>query len=289
MQRFAMRYAPTVADMLDGINVGLVHFVLPSNHANQSELLYELPDGRVHPTIAAATAASKAGQNDRVIVNAHYDHDGAGYIESIAAAKDAVKYIGMNLPLVDSTTDCVVISGDGVVIAGFRIKPATGTTGVIVDTCDHWVIRDNKILHEAHAASSYCIELGNTAAANYGLIENNYIKDGLNGIWFEIVNDLVCRYNTFSQTSVASAINVEETLTDGTALRNFFYKNMMLAHATTSTGFKLANDTSLSHFIAENVIIGAATPITQDKFDEGVGPNYIYSATGVAATVDPTA
>jgi hypothetical protein len=283
-----MRYAPTVGDFLNGVHIGKVHFVIPPGHAQAQDILYDVPEGRDHPTIAAAVAASKAGQNDRVVVNAHYDHDGAGYIEQLAAAKDAVKFIGMNLPLLDHTDDCVAISGDGVVIAGFRIKPATGKSGVIIDGCDHWVIRDNKILCEAHAAASYGIEVGNTTAANYGLIQGNQIDKGLTGIWFEIANDMVIRNNILTQTSVASAINIEETVADGTALRNFIVDNFLMTHATTSVGIKLANDTAYSHFVSRNVIIGAATPITQDKWDEGLGTdNIIYANAAVPTTVDP--
>jgi len=163
-------------------------------------------------------------------------------------------------------------------------------SGIVVDSSDHFVIRDNVISHEATAAGSYCMELGNTAAANFGRVLRNQLVSGLNGIWMEIVNNLIIKDNFIAVTGAASTIGIEETITDGTALNIFILDNFIVGHETTASGIVLTNDTSLSHWIAGNTILGVSTPITQDKFDEGVASNnIIYGGGAVIATVDPTA
>jgi hypothetical protein len=289
--KFKMHDSPSVADVLLGINIGKVWYAIPPANTNLGDLKYDIPEGRVLPTITAGNAALVAGQNDHLVICAHSDHDTDEWAEAtIALAKHSINIIGLNKPRIGGAADIFTLAGaDNTVLAGLFIQPASGMSGIVVDSSDHWTIRDCIVSHEATAAASYCLEIGNTAAANFGKIVNNYLFSGLNGAFLEICNDLLIKGNIFAQTGAASTIGIEETLTDGTALRIFIVDNYILMHETTATGIKLANDTSLSHFISNNHIIGAATPITQDKFDEGVGPNYIYSATAVAATVDPTA
>jgi hypothetical protein len=289
--RFKIHDSPSVADVLLGINIGKVWYAIPPANTNLNDLKYDLPVDRVLPTITAGNAALVAGQNDHLVICANSDHDTDEWAETtIALAKHSINIIGLNKPRIGGAADIFTLAAaDNCVIAGLVLSPASGMSGIVVDSSDYVTIRDNIVSHEATAAASYCLELGNTAAANWLLIENNYLFSGLNGIFFEIVNDMIVRNNRFVQTGAASTIGIEETVTDGTAIRNFIIDNHFLIHATTATGIKLANDTSLSHFVSGNTIIGATTPITQDKFDEGVGPNYIYSAGAVAATVDPTA
>ena len=289
--KFKMHDSPSVADVLQGINIGKVWYAIPPANTNLGDLKYDIPEGRVLPTITTGEAALVAGQGDQLFICPHSDHDTDSWSEAtIAMAKHTCKIIGLNKPIIGGAADIFTLdAADNCVIAGLVLVPASGMSAIRVDDSDHWTIRDNVILPAAEAAGSYCLELGNTTAANWGSVLNNHMSGGLNGIFMEIVNDLIIRGNLIEVTAADDTIAIEETITDGTALRIWILENMLWGQKTTTVGIVLTNDTDYSHFVAWNTIISFSTPITQDKYDEGVGPNYIYSAGAVAATVDPTA
>ncbi|MHA1952273.1 MAG: NosD domain-containing protein [Candidatus Thorarchaeota archaeon] len=285
-----MRYAETVGDQLMAMGVGKMFIVVPAAHPLQSEINYNFPDGRVFSTIQSALNACRAGVLDTVAVLCEADHDaGTGYVEDLTMTKDSVRLVGINRPLLNGTGDLITVSGDAVEIAGMFMTPASGKSGVVVDASDHWTIRDNLIKHQAIAAGSYCLELGNTTAANFGRVLNNHMQSGLNGIFFEICNEMLIQGNRINCSDDDSTICIEETLTDGTAIENWIIKNFLWSFAGAGLCITLANDTTSSHFISGNVLIGHATPVTIDKFDEGfASDNVVYADGAVFATQDVT-
>lgn len=285
-----MRDSHSVADMLRAIQVGRTFFALLPDHSDRAGIVYELPSGRVLPSVQTTLNACTAGRNDYAVVVADHDHDAAThYSEAVTMSKDSVHLVGLNKPRLVSTGDVITVSGDNVEVAGMWLDVATTKTGIIVDAADHFDFNNNLIVCADAGAATYGFEIGNTTAANYGFIRDNRILEGVNSIFLEITNHTLIQGNHI-YTSNASTVGINETSTTSNALGIRIIGNFILVHVTTSTGIALANDTAYSHIVSKNIIVGAATSITQDKWNEGVASdNVIYTGTGSLGVADPAA
>jgi len=292
-QKFAVRESPTVLDLFTASLVGQVFLAYPADNGDPadgfSDMVHRFPSGRVFRTITQAIGAARAGMPDYVLVCAHDDHDSDAWTEDVTASKDNIHLIGINKPKIDGTGDLFTVSGDNVEIAGFWMSPASAKSGVVVDACDFLFVHDNFIVCEASASGTIGIEIGNTTAAHNVLVKDNFIKDGINGIFLELGHHNRIIGNTIV-TTANSAIGINETHNSTNALYLLFAENTILQAGTGTTGILLTNDTAASHVVTKNRIAGSATAITQDKWDEGVlSDNVIYGGTAAIVVVDPTA